>query len=223
VVAVGVVGTPFVLAADSADLIVLERNDEVLAIPAAAARLEPQWSVDGSRRLFALDWHQSDATVIAEGEAGWQAVNRAFDRGALGTAAQLLGLADRMLEMTVDYVKQRHQFGVPIGSFQAVKHHLADALLQLEFARPVVYNAAYSVANGLESASRDVSTAKAYASDAALTVARKALQCHGAIGYTVEHDLHLWMKRSWALARSWGDAAYHRNRVGLSILGPEPA
>jgi alkylation response protein AidB-like acyl-CoA dehydrogenase len=223
VVAVGVVGTPFVLAADSADLIVLERNDEVLAIPAAAARLEPQWSVDGSRRLFALDWHQSDATVIAEGEAGWQAVNRAFDRGALGTAAQLLGLADRMLEMTVDYVKQRHQFGVPIGSFQAVKHHLADALLQLEFARPVVYNAAYSVANGLESASRDVSMAKAYASDAALTVARKALQCHGAIGYTVEHDLHLWMKRSWALARSWGDAAYHRNRVGLSILGPEPA
>ncbi|MCX7620747.1 MAG: acyl-CoA/acyl-ACP dehydrogenase [Acidimicrobiales bacterium] len=222
VVAVGLVGTPFVLDADSADLIVLERDDRLVAIAADKARLEPQDSVDGSRRLFAVDWAYHDAVVLAEGEAGWHAVNRAFDRGALGTSAQLLGLADRMLEMTVEYVKQRQQFGVPVGSFQAVKHHLADALLWLEFSRPVVYNAAYSVAHALETASRDVSMAKAFASDAALLVARKALQCHGAIGYTVEHDLHLWMKRSWALARSWGDAAFHRNRVGLSILGAEP-
>lgn len=222
VVTVGVVGTPFVLDADSADLILVERNDQLLALPGPRALLEPQWSVDGSRRLFSVDWRASDAVMVAEGEDGWHAVNRAFDRGALGTAAQLLGLADRMLEMTVEYVKARHQFGVPIGSFQAVKHHLADALLQLEFARPVVYHAAYSVATGAATASRDVSMAKAYASNAALTVSRKALQCHGAIGYTVEHDLHLWMKRSWALARSWGDAAYHRHRVGLSVLGPAP-
>ncbi len=223
VVAVGLVGTPFVLDADSADLVVVESDDRLLAVPGESVQLESQWSVDGSRRLFAVDWRQPDAVVLAEGEDGWRAVNRAFDRGALGTAAQLLGLADRMLEMTVEYVRSRHQFGVPIGSFQAVKHHLADALVHLEFARPVVYHAAYSVANGLDTAPRDVSMAKAYASSAALAVSRKALQCHGAIGYTVEHDLHLWMKRSWALARSWGDAAYHRNRVGLTILGPEPA
>ena len=97
-------------------------------------------------------------------------------------------------------MKERRQFGVPIGSFQAVKHHLADALLHLEFARPVVYAAAWSLANGSPEASRAVSHAKAAAGDAANVVGRQALQCHGAIGYTVEYDLHLYLKRVWALS-----------------------
>ena len=141
----------------------------------------------------------------------------AFDRGAWGTAAYLVGLGRRMLDLTVAYVSERQQFGVPIGSFQAVKHHLADAALQLAFARPAVHRAAWSLATGAPEARRDVSMAKAMASDAAELAGRKALQCHGAIGYTIEHDLHLFLKRSWALERSWGDAAFHRDRVGSEI------
>ena len=141
----------------------------------------------------------------------------AFDRGAWGTAAYLLGLSHRMLHLTVRYVGEREQFGVPIGSFQAIKHHLADATLQLSFARPAVYRAAWSLATGAPDRTRDVSMAKAMASDAALLMGRKALQCHGAIGYTEEADLHLFLKRSWALARTWGDAAWHRDRIGRAL------
>ncbi len=137
----------------------------------------------------------------------------ALDRGALGTAAVLVGLGQAMLDLTVGYVKERQQFGVPIGSFQAVKHHLADAALALEFARPAVWRAAWSVAHDEPTRARDASMAKAMASDAAELVGRKALQCHGAIGYTVEADLHLFLKRAWALARAWGDSAHHTDRV----------
>ena len=158
-------------------------------------------SVDGARRLFEVN-----------GPAELMNSEPVFERITLGTAAQQCGLADRMLDMTVDYVKERQQFGVPVGSFQAVKHHLANARLQLEFARPLVYRAAVT----LEPV--HISMAKSKADEAALTTARVALQCHGAIGYTTEYDLHLYMKRSWALARSWGDARFHRDRVGAAIL-----
>jgi alkylation response protein AidB-like acyl-CoA dehydrogenase len=156
--------------------------------------------------------------LIASGEHGWETVNRAFDRGALGTSAQLLGLADRMLVMSVAYATERQQFGVPIGSFQAVKHQLANVLLKLEFARPVVYRAAYSMANDAPDRSRDVSMARIYAAEAAHLAARAALQCHGAIGYTVEYDLHLFMKRTWALEASWGSTAWHRDRVAAAVM-----
>ena len=141
----------------------------------------------------------------------------AFDRAAFGTAAQLIGLSRRMLDLTVAYVTERRQFGVPIGSFQAVKHHLADARLQLDFAAPAVHRAAWSLATSDPNAARDVSMAKALASDCAHLVGRKALQCHGGIGYTVEYDLHLFLKRAWALEKLWGDAAWHRDRVGRAL------
>jgi alkylation response protein AidB-like acyl-CoA dehydrogenase len=146
------------------------------------------------------------------------AANRAFERGATATAAVLVGLAEQMVAMTVEYVLARRQFGVPIGSFQAVKHHLADAELKVSFARPTVWNAGYSLAHGRPDIERDVSMAKCFASDAAELVARKALQCHGAIGYTTEHDLHFWLKRTWALSAAWGDAAWHRRRVAHVLL-----
>jgi len=221
-VAVRLVGQPFVLAADRADLLVYQHEDRVVAVPGAALRLEPQPSVDGTRHLFAVDFDASDEIGLVAGSKGWHATNLAFDRGALGTAAVLVGLAEHLIDVTVAYAKERMQFGAPIGSFQAVKHHLADAYLQVEFAKPVLYNAAYSMANGVETSSRDVSTAKCFASDAAMLAARTALQCHGAIGYTVEYNLHLWMKRVWALVASWGDSAYHRDRVALAVLGPRP-
>lgn len=221
--AVGLADSPLVADAHVADLVILQREDRLFAVAGDRLGLQAQPSVDGARRLFSVSWDPADEQWLAVGEDAWPLVNTAFDRGALGAAAELVGLADRMLAMTVEYVIERHQFGVPVGSFQAVKHHLSNGLLQLELAKPLVYAAAYAMAGRLETHSRDVSMAKAAASDAASLVARVSLQCHGAIGYTVEHDLHMWMKRVWGLAATWGGAAYHRERVALSVLGPPPA
>ena len=174
---------------------------------------ERRRSVDRSRRAGRVTTPAGDGVVLAGADAGL-----AFDRGALGTAAQLVGVAARLIEVTVDYAKNRHQFGVPIGSYQAVKHHLANALLKLEYARPCVYRAAYAVAHLEPDRSVQVSLAKAYANDAASLAARVALQCHGAIGYTFEYDLHLWMKRVWALRLAWGDTAFHRNRIATAVV-----
>jgi alkylation response protein AidB-like acyl-CoA dehydrogenase len=167
-------------------------------------------SVDGARRLAEIS--SAEPQVLAGADAAL-----AGQRAALGTAAQLVGVAQRMLDMTVAYVIDRRQYGVAIGSFQAVKHHLADVRLQLEFARPAVLGAAWALATRQPPAARDVSMAKALASDCAQLAARKALQCHGAIGHTVEYDLHLFVKRAWALAQAWGDAAYHRDLVARAI------
>jgi alkylation response protein AidB-like acyl-CoA dehydrogenase len=192
---------------EQADVILLATDDEVLSAARDDAELEPCAVVDPLRPVARLRWDGARDIVGAA----------ALDRAALGTAAQLVGLGQAMLDLTVAYVKDRQQFGVPIGSFQAVKHHLADALKELAFARPAVQRAAWTVAQGLPTASRDVSMAKAMASDAASFVGRQALQCHGAIGYTVEHELHLFLKRTWALSRAYGDAQYHRGRVGRAI------
>ena len=188
--------------AADADLVLL--GDEF--VEPSNLSLQPHESVDASRRLFATARPPSSMNLAA------------LDRAALGVAAQLIGLADRMLTLTVDYAKERHQFGVPIGSFQAVKHHLANVAMALEFARPLVYRAAWSIARDEDARSVHVGMAKARASEAALLAGRVALQVHGAIGYTTEYDLHLFMKRAWALAASWGDAAWHVDRLGSAIL-----
>jgi alkylation response protein AidB-like acyl-CoA dehydrogenase len=217
---VGLAGAPFVVEAGTADLIVLETESGLHAITRDGAVLTPQPSADGARRLFSVAWAPTSATLILEGEASAAAAARAFDRGALGTAAQLLGVSQHLIDVTAEYARERHQFGQPIGAFQAVKHHLANALVALELARPVVYRAAWSVAHDEPTRAVDVSMAKAYASDAADLAARIALQVHGAIGYTWESDVHLWMKRAWALAAAWGDARWHRERVAEAVVGP---
>jgi alkylation response protein AidB-like acyl-CoA dehydrogenase len=209
-----VAGGPLVPYAASATALLLERDRQLYLVDRAAAVLTPHASVDGTRRLCAVKWDRSDAAEVG----GADDAALAFDRGALGVAAQLVGLARHMLDTTVEYAQARHQFGVPIGSFQAVKHHLADVALALEFARPLVYRAAWSLAKRDADRSVHVSMAKARASDAALHAGRVALQVHGAIGYTTEYDLHLWLKRAWALAASWGDAAWHDELVGRAIL-----
>ena len=169
-------------------------------------------TVDRGRRVVQLEAWRAGQALGDE-----RAAEAAFDRGALGIAAQLVGLGRRMLDLTVGYVAERKQFGVAVGSQQAVKHRLADAALRLQFAAPAVYGAAWSLATGADTAHRDVSMAKALASDAAHVTGRQALQCHGAIGYTVEYDLHLYLKRAEALSRSWGDAAWHRRRVATAL------
>jgi alkylation response protein AidB-like acyl-CoA dehydrogenase len=155
-------------------------------------------SVDPSRRLY---------DVTATGEA-WQAdTKRAYEFGALATAAQLVGAAEALLDATVDYAKQRTQFGRVIGSYQAIKHKLADVHIAIELARPLVYGAALSLEP------RDVSAAKVAAGEAGLLAARTALQTHGAIGFTQEHDLSLWLLRVQALRSAWGTPEVHRRRV----------
>jgi hypothetical protein len=209
-------GGPHVPCAADADWLLLRdgRSGALHLVDPAAAVLTAVDTVDRARRAATVDWHPAPETLVADDPA---AVDLAFDRGAFGTAAMLVGLGQRMLDLTVAHVTAREQFGVPIGSFQAVKHHLADALKELAFARPAVYRAAHSLATGAETRRRDVSMAKAMASDAAWFAGRQALQCHGAIGYTVEHDLQLYLKRTWALAAAWGDAAWHRDRVAQAL------
>ncbi|HZQ57480.1 MAG TPA: acyl-CoA dehydrogenase family protein [Acidimicrobiales bacterium] len=193
-----------------ADAIVLADDGGLRLVQGAPS--VPLESVDGSRRDVAV---RAPAGTALEGDAAL-----AFDRAVLGAAAQECGLAARMIAMTVEYTGARRQFGVPVGSYQALKHHLANALLLVEHARPAVYRAAWSVARGAPARARDVSMAKVLADRAAGVAARAALQCHGAIGYTWEHDLHLWMKRAWALERVWGTTAAHRARVADAVVSP---
>jgi alkylation response protein AidB-like acyl-CoA dehydrogenase len=206
-------GGPLVPCARDADHVLIHRGASLVLVGRDDVEVEPVDTVDAARRVGRVNTGTAGRVVTAKPAV----IELALDRGALGTAAMLVGLGQAMLDMTVDYVIARKQFGVPIGSFQAVKHHLADARLALEFVRPAVWRAAWSVAHDEPSRSRDVSMAKAMASDAAELVGRKALQCHGAIGYTVEYDLHLFLKRTWALARSWGDTAHHTDRVAAAL------
>ncbi len=222
VVAVAFEGQPFVAHAPIADLVLVARGDAVYAVPRKAVTLADELSVDRARRIAAVDYAPNPVHLMAKGDAARASIALSFDRAALGAAALLTGLSRRMLDLAVSYAKDREQFGRPIGSQQAVKHRLANALIELEFARPLVYRAAWSMANGARHAPVHVSAAKLAASEAARFVAKQALQVHGAIGYTIEHDLHMFMKRSWALAAAYGDAAFHRERVGAAIL-PEDA
>ncbi|MGO9029206.1 MAG: acyl-CoA dehydrogenase family protein [Acidimicrobiales bacterium] len=191
---------------------------ELHAVPATAVTVTPVASLDPSRRLGTVRWDPSPATRLATGEEAHVALADLADRAAVATAAELVGLAERMIGMAADYARDRIQFGKPIGSFQAVKHLLAGAQVKLEFARPVTYAAAWSLDVEEPARSRSASLAKAYASDAATEAARVSLQVHGAIGYTWECDLHLFLKRAWALAEAWGSAADHRHRILTSLL-----
>jgi alkylation response protein AidB-like acyl-CoA dehydrogenase len=121
--------------------------------------------------------------------------------------------------MATDYAKVRKQFGQPIGGFQAIKHLLANVAVGLEFARPVVWRAAYALQHGEQHAATHVSHAKLAAIDVAMLAAETAIQVHGAMGYTYEVDLHYWMKRTWALAGAWGDANFHQHRLDHAVLG----
>lgn len=191
---------PRAVDADFADVALLAAEGEV----GDAIAAEQHRSVDPSRRLF---------DVSASGPLRPADVARAYEFGALATAAQLVGAGQAMLDMTVDYAKQRTQFGRVIGGYQAIKHTLADVHIALDLARPLMYGAALALAEHSNDIARDVSAAKAAASDAALLSARASLQTHGAIGYTAEHDLSHWLLRVQALHSAWGDPTSHRRRV----------
>ncbi len=159
-------------------------------------------SLDPTRRLAEV----SAAEPIGEADTA-----RALDLGTLATAAQLLGAGVALLERSVEYAKQRTQFGKPIGGFQAVKHLLADVHVGLEFARPLLFGAALTLD------ARDVSAAKVACGDAAYRAARTGLQVHGAIGYTAEYDLALWLTKVRALVNAWGTQREHRDRIRAAL------
>ncbi|MDL9936188.1 acyl-CoA dehydrogenase [Gordonia sp. ABSL1-1] len=147
-------------------------------------------------------------------------VDDAVDAGVLATAAQLLGLGQAMLSIAADYAQARKQFGRPIGSFQAVKHHLADVAIAIEMARPLVHVAALGIDGQVPEDTdvrRDVSAAKVAAAEAANLSARRSLQVLGAIGYTAEHDLSLYLTKTRALLGAWGTPAAHRSRILESL------
>lgn len=198
--------------AQTADGFLQLDGDDVRLLARADADLTPVDTVDGSRAAGRVQGRGAHVAVDPV------EVRRCLHRGALGTAAFLVGLSHRMLAMTVDYVKGRTQFGVPVGSFQAVQHPLADAVVGVEFAWPAVLRAARSVIDDEPERALHVALAKALASDAAERTARTCIQAHGAMGYTVEYDLHLFAKRAWALAADWGSATEHRAFAAHTLL-----
>jgi alkylation response protein AidB-like acyl-CoA dehydrogenase len=203
---------PWAVDAGAAGLVLLAAADTVqLAAPGARYR-----SVDPGRSLSEVTGGQ----VLARGAAVAGAVARALDAGALASAAQLLGAGRALLEASVRHAGQRAQFGRPIGAFQAVKHQLADVAIGLEFAGPLLAAAAGALDAGSCDTARDVSAAKVACTEAARGAARTALQVHGALGYTEEHDLHLWLLKVRALAGAWGSLAEHRARVMAAISAP---
>jgi alkylation response protein AidB-like acyl-CoA dehydrogenase len=169
-------------------------------------------SVDATRRLC-------EVTAL-EGIGKDLRAELALLFGALATAAQILGAGEACLDRAVQYAQQRRQFGKPIGSFQAIKHQLADARVGLDLARPLLYAASVSLAANTATCVRDVSAAKVACSEAAYRASRTALQVHGAIGYTAEYDLSLWLTKIRALVSSWGTPAHHRAQVWDSLAHP---
>jgi alkylation response protein AidB-like acyl-CoA dehydrogenase len=186
--------------------------ERTYALGTTLRRAEPgaeRTSVDPTRRLFDVTLGEEIATIDPA---------PARDLGTLACSAQLLGAGLRLLDDSVAYVKQRTQFGRPIGEFQAVKHLLADVRVALDFAAPLVHNAAVELDAEAPTAARAVSAAKVAAGDAAYLASRTALQVHGAIGYTREFDLSLWILKVRALIGAWGTPAEHRARILESLV-----
>ena len=216
-VAVGHPVNPWVADAHLADLLLLaEATPTGLALHGLTrdqVRLEAQNSIDASRRLAVVHWTPSTASLLLDGPAAQALWDLALDRANLSISGQLIGLAQRMLDLSVDYVAQRKQFGKVIGSFQAVKHHLADVVTLIEFAKPVLYRAVLALDQGSKERAALVSHAKLACAEAAWTAGRKGIQVHGAMGYTWEVDLQMFMKRVWVLDSAWGDRAFHKARL----------
>jgi alkylation response protein AidB-like acyl-CoA dehydrogenase len=200
--------------AAGADVIVVAASDGrhfLVEAGAEGVSIEPARALDPSRKLFTVHLHGAEGRQLAAGEEG--AVGRAYDVLAVAIAAESVGVAQRAMEMAVEYAKDRRQFGRPIGAYQAVSHQCAQMLLETEGARSTVLYAAWALDHEPESGALAASMAKAYACDAGRRVPAAALQVHGGIGFTWEHDLHLWLKRGRANAALWGDSRHHRARV----------
>jgi alkylation response protein AidB-like acyl-CoA dehydrogenase len=200
--------------APSADVAVVVVGDDVYGVDLRSeGRPAPVAAMDRTRELGVLAFEGTPALYLG----GAAAAALLLDRAATGAGGEMLGAADHVLSMTVDYAKERVQFGKPIGSFQAVKHMLADALVDVEGMRSTVYYAAWCAAAGEPDRSLAASMAKAWCSDASRRVMSAGLQVHGGIGFTWEHDMHLYVKRAQLDQVTYGDAAFHRDRIAVIL------
>jgi len=222
----------FVLDAHVADVIVVvartregKRPEEGLSlflVPKGAKGLEVKLlpTMDQTRKLCEVTFHDvtvgADALLGAKDQA-WGPLSRVLDRATVALCAEMCGGAQRVLDMTTDYAKIRVAFGKPIGSYQGVKHRAADMLVEVENAKSLTYYAAWAMDENVPEAPLAASMAKAYVSDAYRRTAGAGIQLHGGIGFTWEHDLHLYFKRAKSSEFTFGDASYHRERVAQLI------
>jgi alkylation response protein AidB-like acyl-CoA dehydrogenase len=222
----------FVLDAHVADVLVVaartregKRPEEGLSlflVPKGATGLEVKLlpTMDQTRKLCEVALR--DVTVGADALLGpkdgaWAPLSRVLDRATVALCAEMCGGAQRVLDMTTEYAKIRIAFGKPIGSYQGVKHRAADMLVEVENAKSLTYYAAWAVDENVPEAPLAASMAKAYVSDAYRRTAGAGIQLHGGIGFTWEHDLHLYFKRAKSSEFTFGDATYHRERVAQLI------
>jgi alkylation response protein AidB-like acyl-CoA dehydrogenase len=201
--------------AEEADFIVLLEGTEATLVDRGDAQVEAIDAIDPTRRY---------ATVTASGGESLGDVSRGRDLIALAVAAELVGISQRVMEMAIEYAKDRKQFDRPIGAYQAVSHACADMLKQVEGSRSLVYYSGWAADAAPDEFSLSASMAKAYASDAGWQVSASALQVHGGIGFTWEHDLHWFLKRAKTDGVLYGSARDHRERVAeLAGLGAATA
>ena len=194
-------------------LFAIDRNSDGLNIA-------PLKTMDQTRRLYDVTFEGvrvPGSHVLGRVGQAWPAIDRVINKATIGLCAEMVGGAQKMLEMCVDYAKQRIQFGRPIGSFQAIQHKCADMLLMIESARSATYAAAWAASPEREDAALLASIAKSYTSEAYRFVAGEGIQIHGGMGFTWEHDAHLYFKRAKADEFNFGDANYHRERVAQMI------
>jgi alkylation response protein AidB-like acyl-CoA dehydrogenase len=202
--------------ADSAAVIVLVDGDAAMVVEAGDAEIEPRATIDATRRFSSV---RADGGEPLAGD-----FSGGIDRAETALAAELVGLAQRVMEMAVEYAKDRKQFDRPIGSYQAVSHRCAQMLLEVESSRSAAYYAGWASDYEPESAALAASMAKAYAADAGWNVTASALQVHGGIGFTWEHDLHFFLKRARTDGHLLGTPRQHRERVAeLAGLSRRPA
>ncbi|WP_341862013.1 acyl-CoA dehydrogenase family protein [Gymnodinialimonas sp. 57CJ19] len=201
--------------ADRASHFLIMDTDRVRLAAAANVTLTPQPTIDPLRRLLTVT--STSADVVAEGDAAAQVTNQAADAGAFFAAAQLLGIAQKAIDISVAYACERTQFGKPIGVNQALKHHLASAQVAVEFARPVLHAASALLPGAGQATSARISHAKIACGRAADLATRTAIQVHGGMGYSQEADVHLYLKRTLALRRTFGTETHHRNRYAARL------
>ncbi len=211
-------GTKIAVAdAGSADFLVVAAPNRPYLVDAGAdgVTITPTPGIDPTRKLFSVQLDGVEATPLTGDPAQLQLALHAI---STALAAESTGVAQRAMEMAVEYAKDRKQFERPIGAYQAVSHRCAQMLLEVEGARSTSYYAAWALDHEPESAPLAAAMAKAYASDAGWRVTASALQVHGGIGFTWEHDLHFFLKRAKANAHAFGDSRWHRERVASLVV-----
>jgi alkylation response protein AidB-like acyl-CoA dehydrogenase len=220
----------FVPDAHTADAIVVaarttgkgEDGVSLFLVPRGARGLEVNLlpTMDQTRKLCEVtlkDVAVGDDALLGAVGAGWTPLARVLDRATVALCAEMCGGAQKVLDMTVEYAKIRQAFGRPIGSYQGVKHRAADMLVDVENSKSITYYAAWALDEGVAEGPLAASMAKAYVSDAYRRVSAAGIQLHGGIGFTWEHDLHLYFKRAKGSEFTFGDATYHRERVAQLV------